>query len=86
MQFVTEPMPGVPFSANVVYRDIKPTVAITVGLVVCVLTLKQSLAFEQGLPSCISLTEPPFFLILKSGSFGQSDFIKKAIDHLSERV
>ncbi|MFD1676624.1 four-carbon acid sugar kinase family protein [Alicyclobacillus fodiniaquatilis] len=39
---------------------------------------------EPGLPSCISLTEPPFFLILKSGSFGQADFIKKAIDHLSE--
>ncbi|HEX7065427.1 MAG TPA: four-carbon acid sugar kinase family protein [Bacillales bacterium] len=35
-----------------------------------------------GLPSCISLSGQPVALVLKSGSFGQSDFLEKAFSHL----
>lgn len=35
-----------------------------------------------GLPSCISLTEMPIGLVLKSGSFGTDDFFEKAFAHL----
>jgi uncharacterized protein YgbK (DUF1537 family) len=37
---------------------------------------------EPGLPSCVSLTEPPLFLVLKSGSFGKPDFFEQALAHL----
>ena len=39
---------------------------------------------EPGLPSCISLNEPKRMLVLKSGSFGSTDFFVKAINHLKE--
>ncbi len=37
---------------------------------------------QPGLPSCLSLTDPPRLLVLKSGSFGQPNFFEKALDHL----
>lgn len=37
---------------------------------------------KPGLPSCISLTDPPFMLVLKSGSFGENNFFELAINHL----
>ncbi|MCM3717782.1 four-carbon acid sugar kinase family protein [Fictibacillus phosphorivorans] len=37
---------------------------------------------EPGLPSCISLSEPPLLLVLKSGSFGKPNFFEQAITHL----
>jgi len=39
---------------------------------------------EPGLPSCISLNSPARMLVLKSGSFGSTDFFAKAINHLKE--
>lgn len=39
---------------------------------------------KPGLPSCISLTEDPLLLVLKSGSFGKEDFFQLAIKHLQE--
>jgi uncharacterized protein YgbK (DUF1537 family) len=38
---------------------------------------------QPGLPSCISLTDPPLMLVLKSGSFGKPDFFEQAIRHLA---
>jgi uncharacterized protein YgbK (DUF1537 family) len=35
-----------------------------------------------GLPSCLSLSEPPLLLVLKSGSFGKPNFFEQAIAHL----
>lgn len=35
-----------------------------------------------GLPSCVSLSEPPLGLVLKSGSFGTENFFEKAFAHL----
>ncbi len=35
-----------------------------------------------GLPSCVSLGEPAYLLVLKSGSFGGPDFFQQAIAHL----
>ncbi len=37
---------------------------------------------QPGLPSCLSLSDPPRFLVLKSGSFGDAQFFKDALDHL----
>lgn len=37
---------------------------------------------EPGLPSCISHTNPPYLFVLKSGSFGDENFIEKAFQHL----
>ncbi len=37
---------------------------------------------QPGLPLCLSLTEPPMLLVLKSGSFGSSDFFEHAIAQL----
>jgi uncharacterized protein YgbK (DUF1537 family) len=37
---------------------------------------------QPGLPSCVSFTSPPLFLVLKSGSFGSADFLQLALDHL----
>ncbi|WP_106768966.1 four-carbon acid sugar kinase family protein [Paenibacillus faecalis] len=37
---------------------------------------------QPGLPSCITLTDPPFLLVLKSGSFGDESFMAEAIRHL----
>lgn len=37
---------------------------------------------EPGLPSCVSLSAPPYVLVLKSGSFGKPTFFQKAINHL----
>lgn len=37
---------------------------------------------QPGLPSCLSLSDPPMLLVLKSGSFGSSDFLEQAIEHL----
>lgn len=37
---------------------------------------------QPGLPSCLSLTEPPLLLVLKSGSFGSPEFLEQAIQHL----
>ena len=38
---------------------------------------------EPGLPVCESITEPHYKLVLKSGSFGSSEFIEKAGEFLS---
>ena len=38
---------------------------------------------QPGLPSCISLTDPPLMLVLKSGSFGKPDFFEQALRHLA---
>ncbi len=37
---------------------------------------------QPGLPSCISLSDPPRMLVLKSGSFGKPDFFERALEHL----
>jgi uncharacterized protein YgbK (DUF1537 family) len=37
---------------------------------------------ELGLPSCVSLTDPQYLLVLKSGSFGAPDFGVRTIEHL----
>jgi uncharacterized protein YgbK (DUF1537 family) len=37
---------------------------------------------QPGLPSCLSLSPPPAWLVLKSGSFGSPDFLEQAIAHL----
>jgi uncharacterized protein YgbK (DUF1537 family) len=37
---------------------------------------------EPGLPSCITLSNPPYLLALKSGSFGTPSFLSSAIHHL----
>ena len=39
---------------------------------------------QPGLPSCVSLNEPPRMLVLKSGSFGKPDFFEQALDHLKK--
>jgi uncharacterized protein YgbK (DUF1537 family) len=39
---------------------------------------------QPGLPSCLSLNDPPRLLVLKSGSFGQADFFQRALEHLRE--
>jgi uncharacterized protein YgbK (DUF1537 family) len=39
---------------------------------------------QPGLPSCVSLHEPPRMLVLKSGSFGKPDFLEQALDHLKK--
>lgn len=37
---------------------------------------------QAGLPSCFSLTQPKRLLVLKSGSFGNPQFFKEALEHL----
>jgi uncharacterized protein YgbK (DUF1537 family) len=37
---------------------------------------------QPGLPSCLSLSEKPLLLVLKSGSFGSPEFFAQALDHL----
>jgi uncharacterized protein YgbK (DUF1537 family) len=37
---------------------------------------------EPGLPSCVSLSEPPLLLVLKSGSFGSPSFLEQALEHV----
>lgn len=37
---------------------------------------------QPGLPSCVSLNDPPRLLVLKSGSFGKPDFFERALEHL----
>ncbi|HET7658393.1 MAG TPA: four-carbon acid sugar kinase family protein [Bacillales bacterium] len=39
---------------------------------------------SPGLPSCLSFTEPPLWLVLKSGSFGGADFFASAVAHLKQ--
>jgi uncharacterized protein YgbK (DUF1537 family) len=39
---------------------------------------------QPGLPSCVSLNEPPRMLVLKSGSFGKPDFFEQALEHLKQ--
>lgn len=39
---------------------------------------------SPGLPSCISLSEPKMFMILKSGSFGSESFFIDSYKHLKE--
>lgn len=39
---------------------------------------------QPGLPSCLSLNDPPRLLVLKSGSFGQADFFQRALEHLRD--
>ena len=39
---------------------------------------------QPGLPSCVSLNDPPSMLVLKSGSFGKPDFFERALEHLKE--
>ncbi len=39
---------------------------------------------QPGLPSCITLNDPPRMLVLKSGSFGRPDFFAQALKHLRE--
>ncbi|RPI21088.1 MAG: four-carbon acid sugar kinase family protein, partial [Chloroflexota bacterium] len=39
---------------------------------------------QPGLPSCLSLSDPPILLVLKSGSFGSPDFLEQAIWHARE--
>ena len=38
---------------------------------------------QPGLPSCVSLNNPPRMLVLKSGSFGKPDFFERAVEHLN---
>lgn len=40
---------------------------------------------QTGLPSCVSLKEPNYLFILKSGSFGNEAFLEKAFSHLRAR-
>lgn len=40
---------------------------------------------QPGLPSCVTLTDPPLLLVLKSGSFGSPDFFVQAIRHLKQQ-
>jgi uncharacterized protein YgbK (DUF1537 family) len=40
---------------------------------------------QPGLPSCVSLNDPPRMLVLKSGSFGKPDFFERALEHLRQR-
>jgi uncharacterized protein YgbK (DUF1537 family) len=40
---------------------------------------------QPGLPSCVSLNEPRRLLVLKSGSFGTSDFLAQAIEHVKRQ-
>jgi uncharacterized protein YgbK (DUF1537 family) len=40
---------------------------------------------QPGLPSCLTLTRPPLFLVLKSGSFGSAAFLEEAIAHLKNQ-
>lgn len=37
---------------------------------------------QPGLPSCVSHTDPSYFFVLKSGSFGNETFIEEAFEHL----
>ncbi|HET7615525.1 MAG TPA: nucleotide-binding domain containing protein, partial [Bacillales bacterium] len=37
---------------------------------------------EPGLPSCLTFSQPPMLFVLKSGSFGKTDFFETAFDHL----
>lgn len=39
---------------------------------------------QPGLPSCVSLNDPLSMLVLKSGSFGKTDFFERALEHLRE--
>jgi uncharacterized protein YgbK (DUF1537 family) len=41
---------------------------------------------QPGLPSCVSLNDPPRMLVLKSGSFGKPDFFERALEHLKETI
>ncbi len=38
---------------------------------------------QPGLPSCLTLTDPPILLVLKSGSFGTPQFFADAVRHLT---
>lgn len=38
---------------------------------------------DTGLPSCLSLTENPLLIILKSGSFGKLDFLQRSLDYFA---
>ena len=40
---------------------------------------------QPGLPSCVTLTDPPLLLVLKSGSFGTADFLEQAIAHMQSQ-
>jgi len=40
---------------------------------------------EPGVPSCLTLTEPPLMLVLKSGSFGSPGFLYRALQHVMEQ-
>ena len=39
---------------------------------------------ESGIPSSISFSRPPLFVVLKSGSFGSREFFVKAYKHLQQ--
>jgi uncharacterized protein YgbK (DUF1537 family) len=39
---------------------------------------------QPGLPSCVSLTDPPLLLVLKSGSFGSPEFLIEAVSYLRD--
>jgi uncharacterized protein YgbK (DUF1537 family) len=39
---------------------------------------------QPGLPSCLSHTDPAYLFVLKSGSFGNPNFIEQAFDHLCQ--
>jgi uncharacterized protein YgbK (DUF1537 family) len=39
---------------------------------------------QPGLPSCVSLNDPPRMLVLKSGSFGKPDFFERSLEHLND--
>jgi uncharacterized protein YgbK (DUF1537 family) len=41
---------------------------------------------QPGLPSCVSLNDPPRMLVLKSGSFGKHDFFERALEHLRKAI
>jgi len=46
--------------------------------------MRVSKEIQPGLPSCVSLNDPPRMLVLKSGSFGKPDFFEQALEHLKE--
>jgi len=39
---------------------------------------------QPGLPSCITLSDQPMLIVLKSGSFGSASFLEQAVAHLKE--
>ncbi len=71
------------FLYNAGYRPPQGVAAMILGIVADDVTgMRVWQKISPGLPSCLSLTEPPRLLVLKSGRFGAPDFFLKALVHL----